>query len=201
MIKYVANIMILLGMLGCNPTQHIVGNYYSDNKSIINRVLKINQDGSFNYYAQGDLIDASSFGTWKISYDKKLILNSDESLKTGVIDCVEEYSSPIELLSVKLIDEGGLPLGYAGVLLNEDGTNGFAVDENGYGSIKFNDLKILTISYLGNKYEYILSNPKNNKLTITIRLQSNESIFFNNEIWKVRKNKLINNNNLILRKN
>lgn len=201
MIKKYTCFIILLATLGCNPMKNIVGNYSSDKKSMVNHTLLINQDGTFDYHLNGELIEASSNGTWHLSDQKELILKSDKALQPGVIDYIEEINSSTELLSVKLIDEDGQPLSHAAVTLNGDNTNGFSVDENGYGSYELTDLKSLTINYLGNQYEYVLSNPEKNKLILTIRLQSEESMYFNNEVWKVQKKKLVGKNNLTLSQN
>jgi FlaG/FlaF family flagellin (archaellin) len=126
-------------------------------------------------------------------------LKSDPSLRSGVIDFVEEVNSSSEGLSIKLIDENGQPLSYASVTVNGNNANGFNVDENGYGSYETTDLKSMTINYLGNQYEYVLTKPRANNLILTIRLQSEAIMFFNNEVWKVQRKKLVGKNNLILR--
>lgn len=200
MVKKCAYCILFFGMIGCNPMKNIVGNYSSsDKKSMVNHSLIINQDGTFDYHLKGELIDASSNGMWHLSDQKELVLKSDKLHQPGVIASIEELNSSTEALSIKLIDEAGQPLSYAAITLNGDNTIGFSVDENGYGSYEITDLKSLTINYLGSHYEYALSNPEKNKLTLTIRLQSERSIFFNNEVWRIERRKLIGKNNLTLR--
>jgi hypothetical protein len=199
--KKYAYYIILMSTFACNPMKNIVGNYSSDKKSMVKHSLIINQDGTFDYHLKGELIDASSYGTWYWSNQKELVLKSDKSFQTGVIDYIEEFDSSTESISVKLIDETGKPLSYAAITLNGENIKGFSVDENGYGSYEITNLKSLTINYLGTHYEYLLSNPEKNNLILTIRLQSEESMYFNNEVWKVQKKKLVGKNNLTLSQN
>jgi hypothetical protein len=162
--------------------------------------LYIKENGTFEYHLKGDLLDVSSNGTWRLLDQKELILESNKSLRSGVIDFVEEINSSTKKVNIELMDENGQPLSYAAVTVNGKSANGFNVNENGSGSYETTDLKSLTINYLGSQYEYVLTKPKTNKLILTIRLQSEATMFFNNEVWKVQKKKLVGKNNLTLRK-
>lgn len=164
-----------------------------------NHTLSIKENGNFEYQLKAELLDVISYGTWSLSDQNELILKSDSSLRSGVIFFVEEINSSTEVLNIRLINENGQPLAYASVAVNGNNVNGFNVDENGNGSYEVANLKSVTINYLGNQYEYVLTKPRTNNLILTIRLQNEATIFFDNEVWKVRRKKLVGKNNLILR--
>lgn len=187
MIKKYAYWIMLLSIIGCKSSQSIVGNYSSVGKWMRGKYLFIKEDGAFEYYEYDELYP-TSYGTWQLSNKEDLVLKSDESLRCGVLDFIEEIDSLTERLTIKLIDENKESLPGAAVTVNEPSKRkGFNVDENGYGSYEISDLKFLTIGYLGVEYEYVLTNPKANKLILTIRLQTGETIFLNDELLKVRR--------------
>ncbi len=190
---------MLLSIIGCHSTKNIIGNYSSESKLMTNHTLSIKENGNFEYQLKAELLDVISYGTWSLSDQNELILKSDSSLRSGVIFFVEEINSSTEVLNIRLINENGQPLAYASVAVNGNNVNGFNVDENGNGSYEVANLKSVTINYLGNQYEYVLTKPRTNNLILTIRLQNEATIFFDNEVWKVRRKKLVGKNNLILR--
>lgn len=191
--------LMLLMIAGCKSTNIVMGYYYSDTKSLSNHTLFLEENGSFKYNLRGDLIDAQSNGTWRLSGSKELILASNDSLRSGIVESVEKTGIVRQGFSINLTDAGGEPLAYASVTVNDE-HNGFNVNSDGYGSYQIDSLKSLTIHFLGEDYQYLLEDPSTNVLTLAIKLHSNETIFFNNKAWKLQGKKLIGKNGLTLKR-
>ena len=188
---------MLLVIAGCKSTNIVTGHYYSDPKSLSNHTLFLEENGSFQYDLSGELSDAQSNGTWRLSGSKELILASNDSLRPGIVQSVEKTDIVRQGFSIKLTDAGGEPLPYASVTVNDE-HNGFNVNGVGYGSYQIDGLKSLTIYFLGEEYQYILENPSTNVLTLAIKLHSEKTLFFNNEAWKLQGEKLIGKDGLTL---
>ncbi len=200
MIKQHALWILTLSIVGCNSMKNIAGTYSSDNDLMVNHILQIEKDGNFRYYSKGDLLDVSGNGTWHLSAQGDLVLKSDQTLRPGVIDFVEDRNPSKVGFNIKVLDENGKPLSHAAVTLNGNSKHGFNVDENGLGRYKTSALKSLSINFLGEEYRYVLNNPNSNYIVLTIRLQSASIMYFDNEIWEVKRKKLIGRDNLILKK-
>jgi hypothetical protein len=196
MTKYTAILILTLVILGCQSSRSLTGSYSSKN-TLVTHSLELNADSTFYYTLNGGLLEQNSRGVWSITDLGDVVLNSDSSYMSGIIKITGQNTTD-EYLRFRITDKIGNPLSYAAVILNNnEQALGFSLDKNGEGKVDLIDLESIQINYLGEIYKHTVTN-KSNHLQIRIRLKDNTKVYFRNEIWKVRRKRLINTAKIIL---
>lgn len=191
---------VVVWLLSCNSSRVINGTYKStiDLYSFVHSIELV-ENSTFIYNITGGLINQTSEGIW-VYNDSVLILKSNPDLKPGVIDIIEKIDFSSDSFNIKVIDENGNPLSFAAISINGNTEYGFDLDENGIGKHESFELKSLTTHYLASNYNCKLKDPKSNNIELKIRLESEDSFHFENEIFKVKNRKLIGKNDFKLKK-
>ena len=74
-------------------------------------ILEISDNHKFQYSYSSDLLEQKSYGKWA-RHKNKLILNSDSTLKVGIISIEHLNNSPEKQIKIKLIDSDEHPIAF-----------------------------------------------------------------------------------------
>jgi len=201
MFKQSKFLIFLFFVVGCYSKKSLIGAYYSNNNNtMMLHTLILKEDSTFFFSEKGHLVDAKSNGFWRVTGSGDIILNSVDCLKLGVIEVKEKTVLPKEFIEINVVDELGLPLSYASIVLNENLSQGYNLDENGRVNFGYLSIKSISVYYLGKSYDYKVDDSNSNSFILKLRLEKESSIYFDNQIWKFKGGKLIDQNQLILKK-
>jgi len=202
MFKQSKFLIFLIFLVGCFPKKGYIGTYYSKkNNTMMFHTLLLKEDSTFFFSERGHLVDAKSNGFWSVTGSGDIILNSEDSLKPGVIKVKEKIVLPKEFIEINVVDELDLPLPYASIVLNENLSEGYNLNENGRVNFGYLSIKSIRVHFLGGSYDYKVDDSNSNLFVLKIRLEKESIIYFDNELWKFKGGILIDQNHLILSRN
>jgi hypothetical protein len=186
-------VLVPLLTICCNSHQNVLtkNQYFThiDDETKYTQQLILFNNGKFKYTFEGSLIYGKSEGSW-LQNGKKIFLSSDEKYKTGIINSTEKRTNARSGVFIK--DVQGNPLGYAFITFDSINNKGITVDQNGYANLdKITIGRKIQIYYIGDVYTYHIKNPESNYFEFEIRLKDYSLMFFENNEWNLKKNKIL----------
>jgi hypothetical protein len=166
---------------------------------IVNHTLMLRSDNSFEYSAIGDVVNAKSNGTW-VRKKRKIILKSNTEFITGysiLKESTGNCESDTGYFYLLVLHKDGYPLAYSGVIY---GDKTYSIPENGMLSLKKGSDSIIKISFLGEKYEMKIADHNQSCKTIVFFQKEVEKIYFNEEVCKYRRNKIVLFSSIVLKR-
>ena len=200
------NLFLVLFIMeaGCSSSQiTISGNYsWTSNLNISSAEVKLNRDSTFNYqYFVSDLYTIKSTGFWTMTSDKKhIILNSLIKGDSQLIFVDERYNSQISkgALIIRILDTANLPF-HAYLNINpfnknpRDSSDNFFINDFKY--LLETNIQAFTIQdlnlYLNSPIIYRIKDLQANEIIIHFRILGERYKYFDNELWRIGKDKLI----------
>jgi hypothetical protein len=166
---------------------------------IVNHTLILNADNSFEYMATGDMAGAKAKGTWK-KKRRRIILNSYDEFRTGysiLKESTENCNSDTSYFHLFVLNKYGYPLAYSEAVYQD---KIYTIPENGMLSLKKGSDSIIKISFLGETHEIKVVDQDKRCKNIVFFQKERWKIYFSNEIWKCRFNKIIIPSKIILKR-
>ena len=160
--------------------------------------LTLNKDNTFKYRQVGGLYDSKSEGTWELK-NKKIVLTSDSTFKSGIIFSQEKMISDSKT-KIIIFDDEDNHLAIAGVTVNNQKSIGWNTDDNGVVLIPRKDVSQISVYYLGEEYSYLVKDIGVNEITLKIRVNELSKTYFENEIFILKRDRLINEYKQVLKK-
>jgi len=182
-------------IVGCSSLKNadtVIKSYscYSKATNTMRRLV-LNNDHSFKYEHNAGLASSKSIGTWSLEEDN-IILKSDESYKSGFLTTKPSKSKTSkDSISIKITEEYDIPI--SDLLVAFDSSNNYSLT-NESGIVKFGKQGFTQIRIIFLGTEYVKRFPKivENDITINLVVEDISKVYFENEIWKRKGNKLIN---------
>ena len=190
--------IIILFCLSCNQFKYnrLVGKYKYIQPNFYYGEMELKADSIFNFYYQAGLMSSHVTGKWNLD-NNKLILNSSMQPDTDSILVQESYNENQSQIKIYVRDKKEEPLGAAFVYFNNDTKIGVACDDDGNlfipDTLRLNSIHI---NYIGEIYNYAIKFPNSNNFNIHVNFNPKYEWyrFFINEIWDIKKKKIINPN-------
>lgn len=171
---------------------------FTTTNGLLTHKLILHQDHHFDYSLLGDMQNLKSEGEWQAE-GKNLYLKSYSSYKTNDFVVKKSSTNHCNTDSVYIVfkDQHTIPL--ANVVIKYQ-KNSFMSDNT--GKVKFVKGKdsIVNISFLDYNLSYLLSDSLSNCQEIELRQKDRSKIYFDNDAWKVYRNKIVSGSGLILYK-
>jgi hypothetical protein len=153
------------------------------------RKIILHEDYTFEYLNKEKLSNQYSQGKWLKRRDT-ILLKSDSRYKTGVINFQENIIEG-QNIKITVLNSNNHTITNAGITINENENTGWNTNEFGYVAIPKQEIKSITIHYLGTKYFYSVNDKQSNFFKLQIRLENLEFKYFNNENWILKKRALV----------
>lgn len=192
--KIVIKIFSICVLAGCNSARVANSKSYvftSSNSDHVLHRLELFGDQTFAYKITGDLNEAASSGSWSVE-ENRLYLNSFNEYKTGYykINNIKSANAINDRFNVYVVDNDGVPLEEALVFYGNDS---FRLRQDGVVSLRKGLDTTIRISFLGINYQASLKGfNKREDIKIEIIPLDSRKLYLNDEVWKVRRNRVIN---------
>ncbi len=188
--------MLFTLLIKCSSvTKESLTSTYVLKTKVGNEYIKLEADETFTFKCEIPLIESESKGNWLLK-DNSLIFNSFLKYKNDYIE-VEELKN-LDTTTIQVVDDENNGLYNIIININND-EKIFSTDTNGYvllEKLKQGDsIKINTIDLSSEKAFYkIKSAEENRNIKITIHKKESNKKYFEHAIFKIKKDKLILNN-------
>ncbi len=192
---------IILTLSSC-INKRIIHKSYSEKSFEHELMLILKSDSTFLFLCKGCMSWDSISGNWSISKNK-LILNSFLSLQDTKSYLEDRFCDTChEGINIKVIDfETKVDMQYAsisafnrGVLISEATTN-----ENGIATFKRQDIDSIKVDYFGyNSLTFMPGNDNKKLFIINMKLEKLNRYVMTNEVWRIKKNKVVSPVGLVL---
>jgi len=160
------------------------------------------KDSTFSYSINGDLINSNSKGEWEINANNQIILNSDSLYRTGIIHVAEKHDSTLDAgsYSIHVFDEEKIPFASSVVIFDQDTLKHCIIDDLGFCSISLDGFTTFSIFHLSEEYQYQRKDLETNVFEITIKLDELSTFYIENDVWRYKRGRIVNPNNLVFKK-
>ena len=198
--------LIILILIFCSCTsQKVIHGVYSENWYDTYHSISLNPDKTFNFIFKEGLLFDSISGNWSVSKNK-LILNSSltihdtksfleerkcDTCQKGINICVVDFKSKNEMQYVSI-----------SAFKQEKIITEVATNENGNAIIKNQEVDSINVDFVGyNSFTFVPSNDYNKIFVINMKLEELKRYVMTNEVWKIKKDRIVSPEGLILMKN
>ncbi len=201
--KNITSITILLACVnftGCKTTlseKSIIGEFIS--KSPYSKII-IKSNGEFYYSSTQGLLKPVSNGEWKIINEDEIVLNSEEKFRSGYIKEIEKTKTNFNETIISVVDGNNNVLENGILYINDKSDEEFKLDDKGQVQIKS---KVISISVLTLSGFYTLKLDSEGFYNITLKVRHEElnDVFFENKVLRIKRNFLITDESRKYKKN
>lgn len=189
----ILGVAIMVCLFSACNSQKLVGKYKYSQDFVVHK-LEILTDSNFVYLVEGDLSTDETQGTW--NYKKgNLYLNSFMEYMPYQVN---ESLDSIDRILITLKDIEGLVISGNYICINQESKKYYVSDIGEIEIFPYQKIKTIEIFSLKGPFKYVVVNANSNRFKITYDSSKSSKLYFLNDKFTVKPNKLFKANNNIV---